>query len=45
MKFATERPYANPEATARKLIELADAVEAVRDGRIHIELQNLIEWF
>jgi hypothetical protein len=26
-------PYANPEAAAHKLIEIADAVEAVQDGR------------
>jgi hypothetical protein len=38
MKLAEDRPYANPEAAARKLIELANAVEAVQDGRIHIEL-------
>jgi hypothetical protein len=40
MKFATTRPYANPEAAARKLIEIANAVEAVQDNRIHIELLN-----
>jgi hypothetical protein len=40
MKFATERPFANPEATARKLIEIANSVEAVKDGRIYIELIN-----
>jgi hypothetical protein len=40
MKFATTRPYADPETAARKLIELANAVEAVQDGRIHIELLN-----
>jgi hypothetical protein len=40
MKFTTTRPYANPEVAARKLIELAKAVEAVQDGRIHIELLN-----
>jgi hypothetical protein len=40
MKFAGERPYANPEAAARKLIEIANSVEAVLDGRIHIELIN-----
>jgi len=40
MKFAADRPYADPEAAARKLIELANAVEAVQDGRIHIELLN-----
>jgi hypothetical protein len=40
MKFAADRPHANPEAAAGKLIELANAVEAVQDGRIHIELLN-----
>ena len=40
MKFAAERPYADPEAAARKLIEIANSVEAVQDGRIHIELIN-----
>jgi hypothetical protein len=40
MKFATERPYADPEKAARKLIEIANSVEAVQDGRIHIELLN-----
>jgi hypothetical protein len=40
MKFATERPYDKPEAAARRLIELANVVEAVQDGRIHIELLN-----
>jgi hypothetical protein len=40
MKFATARPYADPEAAARKLIEIANSVEAVQDGRIYIELVN-----
>jgi hypothetical protein len=40
MKLTADRPCANPEAAARKLIELANAVEAVQDGRIHIELLN-----
>jgi hypothetical protein len=40
MKFSTDRPYANPETAARKLIELANSVEAVQDGRTHIELLN-----
>jgi hypothetical protein len=40
MKFATERPYANPELAARKLIEIANSVVAVQDGRIHIEKIN-----
>jgi hypothetical protein len=38
MKFAAERPYADPEKAARKLVEIANSVEAVQDGRIFIEL-------
>ncbi len=40
MKLTENRPYADPEAAARKLIELANSVEAVQDGRIFIELIN-----
>jgi hypothetical protein len=40
MKFAAARPYSDPEAAARRLIEIANSVEAVHDGRIHIELIN-----
>ena len=40
MKFATDRPYANPEAAARKLVEIANSVDAAQDGRIFIELIN-----
>ena len=39
MKFTAERPYADPEAAARHLIEIANAVEPVH-GRIHIEKIN-----
>ena len=39
MKLAGERPYSNPEAAARKLVELAAAVTPI-DGRIHIEKIN-----
>ncbi len=38
MKFVNARPFADPEAAARKLIEIANGVEAVQDGRIFIEL-------
>jgi hypothetical protein len=41
IKFATDRPLADPEKAARKLLEIANAAEAVQDGRIHIELINL----
>ncbi len=40
MKFATDRPYADPEKAARKLLEIANAVEPVQDSRIHIEKIN-----
>ncbi len=40
MKFATDRPYADPEAAARKLLEIANSVTAIQDGRIHIEKLN-----
>ena len=36
-KFTDERPYANPEAAARKLVEIAAGIEAVQDSRIYIE--------
>jgi len=40
MKFVTDRPFADPDAAARKLIELANAFERVQDGRIYIEKIN-----
>ena len=40
MKLAGDRSYSDPDTTARKLIEIAKSVEAVQDGRIHIELIN-----
>jgi len=40
MKYATSRPYADPERAARKLLEIATEVEAAQDVRIHIEKLN-----
>ncbi len=40
MKFSADRPFADPEKAARRLIEIANRVEAVQDGRIHIEKIN-----
>jgi hypothetical protein len=40
MKYAAARPFADPEIAARKLLELANAVEPVQDGRIHTEKIN-----
>jgi hypothetical protein len=40
MKFIAPRPFANPDAAARKLMGLANAFEPVQDGRIYIEKIN-----
>ena len=37
MKYATDRPYADPEKAARKILEIANSTEVVQDGRIYIE--------
>jgi hypothetical protein len=39
-RFVEPRPYAAPEAAARKLIEIANAHEPYMDGRILIERVN-----
>ena len=39
MKHAETRPYAEPEAAARKLLEFARSVQVIND-RIHIEKIN-----
>jgi hypothetical protein len=40
MKYATDRPYSDPEKAARRLLEHAQAFEPVQDGRIYIEKIN-----
>jgi hypothetical protein len=40
MKFINQRPYADPDVAARKLLEIANATQAVQDGRIYIEKIN-----
>jgi hypothetical protein len=37
MKFAANRPYADPEKAARRLTEHAQAFEPIQEGRIYIE--------
>ena len=32
MKFASDRPYSEPEKAARKILEIANSVEAVQDA-------------
>ena len=39
-KFVQPRPFADPEAAARKLLELAHAFEPMQDGRIFIKAIN-----
>jgi hypothetical protein len=39
MKHVEARPYAEPAAAARKLVELAVSIQAI-NGRIHIEKIN-----
>ncbi|SIO49067.1 hypothetical protein SAMN05443247_06351 [Bradyrhizobium erythrophlei] len=41
MKYASDRPFADPEKAARRLLEIASTVEPVQDGRLHIEKINL----
>jgi hypothetical protein len=40
MKYVGTRPFADPEAAARKILELANTIEPIQDGRIHIERIN-----
>jgi hypothetical protein len=40
VKFVNDHPFADADAAARKLVEIAHTTEAVQDGRIHIELIN-----
>jgi hypothetical protein len=40
MKFVEPSPFADPDIAARKLVEIANGIEAVQDGRIFIELVN-----
>jgi hypothetical protein len=39
MKFVSPSEFTDP-AAARKLVQIANAIEAVQDGRIYIELIN-----
>jgi hypothetical protein len=40
MKFVKSSQFNDPDAAARKLIEIANAVEPVQDGRLYIERVN-----
>jgi hypothetical protein len=40
MKYVEPSQFADPNVAARKLVEIANAIDAVQDGRIYIELVN-----
>ena len=40
LKLTTDRPYADPEKAARRLLEHARAFEPIQEGRIYIEQIN-----
>ena len=40
MKYVSKSPYADPDTAARKIVELANSVEPIQDGRIYIEKIN-----
>jgi hypothetical protein len=40
MRFVERSPFADPYAAARKIVEIANGVEAVQDGRVFIERVN-----
>jgi hypothetical protein len=39
-KYVQPRPYANPEAAARKIMEIANGLPPYMDGRLLTELLN-----
>jgi hypothetical protein len=39
-KFVADRPFTDPDVAARKIVEIANDVEAVQNGRIYIERVN-----
>jgi hypothetical protein len=41
MKFVSPSHFNEADAAARKLVQIANASEAVQDGRIYIELINI----
>ena len=44
MRFVERRPFADPDVAARKLVEIANGVDTVHDGRIYIERVNTPFW-
>jgi hypothetical protein len=40
VRFTASRPFANADIAARKLVEIANDIEAMQDGGIFIERVN-----
>jgi hypothetical protein len=40
LKFVEQRKFTNPDAAARRLVEIANAIEPSQEGRIYIEIIN-----
>jgi hypothetical protein len=40
LRLTADRPYSDPEKAARRILEIANTVEAIQDGRIHVEKIN-----
>ena len=40
MKFAEQRPFADPDVAAHKILGPANGIETIQDGRIYIEEIN-----
>jgi hypothetical protein len=40
MKYVEPIPFIDPDAAARKLVEISNTIEPAQDGRIYIELVN-----
>jgi len=40
VKYAAERPCADPEKAALRIVEIASTIARVQDGRIHVEKIN-----
>lgn len=40
MKLAEDRPYADPDKAARRIVEIANTIEPGPQGQIHIEKIN-----
>ena len=43
--LTADRPYADPEAAARRILEIAKQVEPAMKGRIYIELVTAHSYF